>query len=617
MHESDPSSPERPDHGLGAWIVFAVAVVTWAVSLGNGYAMDDVPVAKADYGGGSSNPYVAELLSIREYFSSHYWAATVESDRLFRPVTILSFALRQAFFGESAFVDHAINVVLHGVASVCVFLLALQAKASWRGALCGGLAFATMAVHAEAIAGVVGRAELFAFSFGALALIVLLRRRLAVVLRMPLGVVLLFLAFCSKESAIAWAPFALIFAWFTCRERKRILVEVAIPIVVPLVLWAILRAHMISLLPGVPEPAPFASNPLYGSSLLERLHGGILGMGLGLSSTIAPFWLASDWGAMLFAPSSLSTVWAVVAMIVLSAWFVQGVALLRKRPGWFLAMAAFFGFALPLSNILVPIGVSYAERLYYAPSFGVALLIAMLISATPRVTWACIAFFVLQAVIAVLRAPQWKDDATIRLADVARQASSVNLQLYAANTLMMRRTEVDSRKALEHVRAAIALDGQSAVAWAAMAAIQSGAGAFKEAIGSLELALRAEHLAGHHAEDRLWVNLGNLRHAQGDTDKAVDAWARALAVSRYCVDAFVALRARRDEGAIDSATLDRLIESAASRDVGPRLLEIWDAYRVLAKPIQGDGWDTLRRVREALPRGVFADPLRKLIDAEL
>ncbi|MCB9880441.1 MAG: hypothetical protein H6832_15255 [Planctomycetes bacterium] len=617
MHESDPNSPERPHRGLEAWIVFAVAVATWTVSLGNGYAMDDVPVAKADYGGGSINPYVADLLSIREYFESHYWAATVESDRLYRPVTILSFALRQAIFGESAFVDHAINVLLHGVASVCVFFLALRAIASVRGAFFAGLAFAAMGVHAEVVAGVVGRAELFAFSFGALALLVLPRERPAAVWRIPLGIVLLFLAFCSKESAIAWAPFALIFAWFTCRERKRTLVEVAISVGIPLVLWAVLRERMIDLLPGVPEPAPFASNPLYGASFLERLHGGILAMGLGLLSTIAPFWLASDWGAMLFAPQSLSTVWAIVATIVLSAWFVQGVALMRRRPGWFLAMAAFFGFAFPLSNILVPIGVSYAERLYYAPSFGVALLIAMLVSAAPRAKWPCIAFFVLQAVIGVLRAPQWKDDTTIRLTDVRRQPSSVNLRLYAANTLMLRRTEVDSRKALEHIRAAIELDGQSAVAWAAMAALQSGAGAFKEAIGSLELALRAEHLAGHHVEDRLWVNLGNLRHAQGDADKAVDAWARALAASRYCVDAFVALRARRDEGAIDSATLDRLIESAASRDAGPRMLEIWDTYRVLAKPIQDDGRATLRRVREALPRGVFADPLRRLIDAAM
>lgn len=626
MREPEPESDGAEPARFDACLVFFVAIATWALSLGNGYAIDDMAIAKADYGGGLRNPYVAELLPLTEYFSSHYWAATLESDRLFRPLTILSFALRQAVFGDSAFVDHVVNVLAHAVASVCVLRLALLLGATRVAGVVAGLFFATMAVHAEAIANVVGRAEIFGFAFAGSGLLLAVTADRPPLWRLAVATLLFFLGFASKESALAWAPFSVIVAYFArtgvtaTHGRGRRVLTVAVVTALPLGLWFYLRSQMIADLPGIAAAAPFASNPLHGASFFDRTCGGLEGMGLGLLSSIAPFWLAADWGAMVFDPSQTPRLLTLVVGAVFAAWLFIAVRFVRSMPLHFAAVAAFLGFALPVSNILVPIGVAYAERLYYAPSMGVALLVAAIVSTQKRLRPVIIvvaAAIILQAIVAARRAPTWKDDATLRLTDVERQPKSINLRLFAANTLIQRRTDVDSRKALEHVRAAIELDGQSAIAWSTLAAIQVAAGAFKEAIGSYELAVRADHLDGHHVEDRLFVNLGNLRMAQSQVDAAVDAWSRALMASRYCVEAFEALVARRHEGHIDDATLERLLDAAAARDRSPKLREIWDVYRALARPRDDGGDRVLREVRAALPRGIFADPLRAAIDARL
>lgn len=628
MSES-PQIAARAGRSPVAWLVFGVAVLCWVSTLWNGYAMDDLSVARAFFDAGADgvaprNAYISDVLPLGEYFSSHYWAATVENDTLFRPVTILSFAIREALVGDSAFVDHLINVLLHGLASVLVLRLCLLAGADERASTWAGLSFAVLAIHAEAVANVVGRAELFAFTFGAAATLLVGAR--GGLVRSILACVLFFLALCSKESAIAWLPFWFVIGFVRTVRGRAWGFKCALWTILPaFLLWFFLRQNMIAGLDGVPSPPPYASNPLASASTLVRGFGSVESMGLGLLLSLVPAWLACDWGAQLFEPSALPRLSTLVAGAALGAWLFYGIRRYRTAPLFFLGLAAFLGFAFPLSNALFPIGVSFAERLYYLPSLGIAFLVAWLVGSSER-THAVVAIAILclaNFAVAQWRGPLWKNDDTIHLTDVERQPTSVNLQLYAARARMARRTQADAQRALEHVRAALRLDGQSAVAWSALAAIQSGAGAWKEAAGSLEVGLRADHLAGHHAEDRLWLNLGNVRVMQKNSEAAIAAYARALQASRYRAEAFEGLLRLRREGALEPEAFDRILAQAASSDTSDKRREVWEAYRILAqiegRQIEGRGTSSERRrllaIRDSLPRGIYADPLRRVIEA--
>src|SRR5438309_12037365 len=85
---------------------------------------------------------------------------------MYRPLIIATFSLDRLVDGATWF--HAVNVFWHAAAAVVVAALARH-WAGLRGALAAGVIFAVHPVHVEAVANVVGRAELMAGLFTMLA----------------------------------------------------------------------------------------------------------------------------------------------------------------------------------------------------------------------------------------------------------------------------------------------------------------------------------------------------------------------------------------------------------------------------------------------------------------
>ncbi|MDB5301189.1 MAG: protein O-mannosyl-transferase, partial [Phycisphaerales bacterium] len=80
-------------------------------------------------------------------------------DRLWRPLTLLTFAIEYRIHGATAWPYHLINIVLHAGVSVAVVALGRKLAGPRAGWIAGAL-FAVHPVHVEAVAGIVGRAEL-------------------------------------------------------------------------------------------------------------------------------------------------------------------------------------------------------------------------------------------------------------------------------------------------------------------------------------------------------------------------------------------------------------------------------------------------------------------------
>jgi hypothetical protein len=92
-----------------------------------------------------------------------YWVNAADL-AIYRPLTTVSFAV-DWFIGRGLpWVFHAMNVLEHGVASVLVYLL-LAELAAPAAAFAGALVFAVHPVHVEAVANVVGRAEVMSAIF--------------------------------------------------------------------------------------------------------------------------------------------------------------------------------------------------------------------------------------------------------------------------------------------------------------------------------------------------------------------------------------------------------------------------------------------------------------------
>jgi len=365
---------------LGGVLVLA-AVVPYLNTLSAGFTFDDKPTILENRMVTGGIDVVGTL------------ASPLRPGDLYRPLAVLTFAVNEALAPGQARWFHAVNVGLHAAVSVLVFLLVYVLTGTDRLALVAGALFAVLPVHTEAVASLVGRAELLAALFGLGSLVAVARaatgapspgRRVALEW---LGLGLFALALVSKESALTVAilvPLARVTArreplggglWRELRTLDWI------PYGLVVAVFLVARGAAVSVFPA--EPLHPLNNPLgfvpWWTRVLTAL--GVLWEYFGLLTV--PIVLSADYS---YNQVPLARTWwdprvlAGVALVGTAA----AVVLRSRRP--VLRFAVLFPFvALALTaNVLFPIGTIKAERLLYLPSVGVVLLMALAAAALAR-----------------------------------------------------------------------------------------------------------------------------------------------------------------------------------------------------------------------------------------
>ena len=349
------------------------------------------------------NPIV-ERGDLGEILSTDYWAGAQGSDEgLYRPTTIASYAWEVAAVGRAdPSVSHLVNLALHLGVSCVLLLLALRLGAGVFGATVAGLLFALHPQHVEPVANVVGRAEILA-ALGALGALLLwtwtgawsggpapspARARAAAwgaaaVLLLGMG---------AKEVAVVtlawlvvvdllWRPPAsrALGAWLLDRAAA------LAPSVLALETYLVLRVRALHAFPGVQHVHP-TDNPLLLLSEPQRTASALALLARYVRLFLWPAGLAIDVSGSVFPTEpSLLAPRAVVGllMLLLAAAAVMLPMLLRERrsPPLRLVAVSAAVFLLPylvVSNLFVPIGALFADRLFYLPSAGLCLGVGVL-----------------------------------------------------------------------------------------------------------------------------------------------------------------------------------------------------------------------------------------------
>jgi hypothetical protein len=363
--------------------VVALAVLPYVNALENGFTLDDEPVILR-------NPSVVSGgVDLGLVFASPVFG------RLYRPVTVLSYAINFATGGRAPSVFHATNIALHAAVSVLVFLLAEQLFSSSTVGLVAAALFAVHPIHTEAVTSIVGRAEVLAALFGLLAVLTaswgeaVTGRRAQVALRVGSATAFV-LAVLSKESATAVLPMIFLARVLTRRGPfwRGAWHELAagdwIAYMICLVVALGLRHAVLNgsapLSASLSVPVNRLDNPLAFVAPLDRIR--------------SAFGILWDYFGLLHVPLILSADYSYNQVPVITSWAdprclagaavtaaLLAVVFLHRSP------AVRFAAALPLvtlsvtSNMFFPIGTIKAERLLYLPSVGWALLVGAAITA--------------------------------------------------------------------------------------------------------------------------------------------------------------------------------------------------------------------------------------------
>ena len=458
------AGPDTAATGGGRRSVLALAAVCLLVNLPAlrpGFIHDDHKIIEL-------NERIRDLSRSPRLFGSGYWTTgDVQVPSLYRPVTILSFALNHAVSGLRPFPFRLFNLLTHLLNTLLVFYIAertcraapVQVPSPGERALpvplLAALLFAVHPAHTEALGEVVGRAELLA-GVGVLGSVLAFLRGRDAEADAPgagrterpgvrpwrayaLSIALVAFGFLSKENAVV-APVLLLGADLLIVRRRPAWAFHLASVMVLLSALGLRSAALGGLNPM--RAIPFIDNPIGQAPFLEARLTALKVLARYAGLFVWPGRMSIDYSYRAILPAAgIADAGSLAGLLILLAWITGVVVLWRKAPGLAFSLTLLGLPFAPVANLLFPIGTIMAERLMYLPSAGfclaaAAILVRMTARLQPsgpgasRINPALLGTGILLAALSartIVRLGEWRDDYTIFRAALTVSPDSVRV----------------------------------------------------------------------------------------------------------------------------------------------------------------------------------------------
>ncbi len=655
---SSPSVRPRPYAGPAAVILLAFAA--YANSLGNGFTYDDRSIVLG-------HPAVLEEHDGRpvpwyQAWFVPYWPETnrrTDLDVLYRPFTLQTYAWDMRFLGPNGGWFHLVNVALHALVSVGVWWLGRRLAESPAAGVVAGCVFAVHPIHTEAVANIVGRAEILAAA-GMLGALYALDRTLStsgrgrVALWALAAALAAAIAMFSKESGVAVVPTTAAFAWWRWRAdghpRTHWLRAGPMLAIMLLIFAAYLSAryHVCGNRFRVDAQIIGSGNVLHQTSGLPRALTPLSLFGRYVGLMLWPGRLLADYSYAVVTPTtSPAEPFFVLGVIALALVVAEAIRSCRGTGATFVTITGWAATYVLVSNSLVLIAIMMAERWFYGPSLWLTVLVVVAVHQRLRTRvgeerrrrWAAAAWPRVLFAIALLalcartwvRNPDWRDLQTLFEHDLhslppGRRSVHVLGHLSTAYLAQGRLKEAEAL-----AREAAQTAPENPQAQAALGNVLVATGRAAEAVPILTEALR---MTPHNVEIRAALDRARSRAAGIDVDASLQQALAAVAKNPADPEAhYAAGRFLEDTGDFAAAVehFKRAAEIrpddraawlgwARSLAAASRPEEAVDVYdRILARWPGADGWEAHANIALQLmnrPFGKLYQPDRAVRHAE-
>jgi tetratricopeptide (TPR) repeat protein len=353
--------------------VAGIAVASGATGLGNGFAYDDVQALER-------NERLHTLADPTRFLTETYWppGRFQGGSTLYRPLTSFAFALQWAAGQGRPFVFHLVNVLLYAVVALALLWLATMVLPPLPALLAAGL-YAAHPVHVEAVANVVGQSELWVNLLLLVAVATFVGGRNAAGLseRNRLLVCLCYALACLAKDNGLVLPGLLLAAELTVVQdprpvltRLRSLASFWALLLATGLLYLVVRTSVTGTLAG-DYPHILIGTATYGERLLTML------------------WVSLEWPRLLLWPARLQVDYSPqdfqratafgesqalgLAMLLAAGWLAWWS---RRRSPLVTFSILWLAVALfPVSNLVLKAGIVLAERTLFLASAGAMLLL--------------------------------------------------------------------------------------------------------------------------------------------------------------------------------------------------------------------------------------------------
>jgi Tfp pilus assembly protein PilF len=540
-------------------LLLAAVALVYGNTLANQFAMDDELYILR-------NPQVTDP-SLQQLFTPN------PVSTVFRPVAFATLALNWELSGPNPLSYHVLNLLFYGAATWLLYVLLLElfgsAPEGTAVAFAAALLYAVHPIHTEAVAWVVGRAEILAAGFLFAGWILHLRDRPAASLACFAAAML------SKESAVSFLPLVLLgdYAIGEWKPRIRYALAAGLTLLYLGVLWKVEGGRF------GPAEIPFADNPLAHLPAGWRMLNALRVAWKYVALQIYPATLSCDYSfnqIPVFREWRHTLLAAMASAVVLGAW---AWALRKKQAGWALAGGIYFaGFAVT-ANILMPTGTIMGERLAYLPSAGFCLLLALGWDRIRRkkelLAWGLLGAIILAfSVRTVLRNRDWRDTFALYSAAVRAVPNDAKMHANLAGEYFSR-NQLDM--AAKEYQIAVRINPEAPDTLAFYAALELQRGNYQAAAEMMETAL---HMTSRNDlnYDFMVVTFASILMKTNHSDGALEYLDREIAEAPSYAPAWstrAALHYQRGEFAearTDADSASRLNpEDAQAQDVLKRI----------------------------------------------
>ncbi len=433
--------------GRAALFAALLAVVVYLPAARNRFALDDVQIVER-------NPVAHSVPAAAAAFARPYWPPEHGAGQ-WRPAVILSFALDWQISGGDPTWLHASNILLHALVTALVVLF-LARYVTTIGALAGGILFAVHPVHVEAVANLVGRAELLAACglLGALLFARAVRRRRAAQAASLLPeaglVACVAFALLSKEHA----AIAVALLWLDDRARpdetERLPLRDYAAVIGVTLVWLTARQF-------IDRGASFANvAPAFiGLGAVGRLSTMLPVVLVVTRLMVWPWDLSYDYRPRVIDRLEDPTLVGVLGLLLLAALLALALLAWRRHRTASLGLLIILAAWLPTSNLLFPTGIVLSERTLYLPSVGLVLLAAYGVDAMARRRLTRAALLVPTLVALPLaartwtREDVWQSTRSLVLHGLVSQPESYAVHEAVARALWLRGQRLDAMREYE------------------------------------------------------------------------------------------------------------------------------------------------------------------------
>lgn len=458
-------------------ILTIICLILYSNTFNNGYALDDTITI-------TSNRYVKDgfagiknIFTKEAYESSDSLSNRVKRVGLYRPLSIITFAIEQQIFGNPenneittsqnglqetntnlAHLRHVVNVLLYAL-SMLVLLYMLRLIIFRQEPLIAFIAaiiFAVHPIHTEVVANIKGRDEILSLLFICLTFIYTWKyKENNQRLYLFLSLLYYFLALLSKEYAITLIILIPLLFFLFKRYSIKNCFKISIPYLLVLFLYLAIRNA------AVPFTGHTENNDIVTNAYLFA-HGSqkaatIIATQLWyIKLLFFPHPLSCDYSYNQIPYTTFSDPLVWFSILVYTGIFITMVPLLIRRHLIAFGIAFFLLNWILISNLVINRGGTIGERLMYHSSLGFAILLAWLIykiyesiktSQLSKSAFSSllVIFIVLCSVKTIARNADWENNFTLFLKDIQTSPNSIVLNYNAGVSYAMMADMPDSR----------------------------------------------------------------------------------------------------------------------------------------------------------------------------